>query len=117
MIPFEIAETTKEMAKFLATKDPSHLSASLKHALAVKQYAEAAKTSAPGGRGSGGEGGGHIRGAEGRRAEETEREKSHRALVVVNVGDGIVVNPKEFTRQLVKGLNEAYKDNVSIEFA
>lgn len=117
MIPFEIAEATKEMAQFLATRDPSHLAASLKHTLAVKQYAEAARTSAPGGGAV--SGGGHIRGAEAGRGTpaEIEREKSHRALVVVNVGDGIVINPKEFTRQLVEGLNEAYRDNVRIEFA
>ena len=36
MIPFEVAEATKEFARFLATKDPMALASSLQHALAVK---------------------------------------------------------------------------------
>jgi len=112
MIPFEIAEATKEMADFFATKDPSHLAASLKHALAVKQYADAAKTSAPSS--SGGASGGS---ASAPSAEPERGQPEHHARVVVNVGDGVVINPKEFTRQLVEGLNEAYRDNVRIEFA
>ncbi len=113
MIPFEIAEATKEMAAFFSTKDPTHLAASLKHMLAVKQYADAAKTSASGGS-SGSAGAGSAPAAPG--PEQKER-VDHRARVVVNVGDGVVVNPKEFTRKLVEGLNEAYRDNVKIEFA
>jgi len=113
MIPFEIAEATKEMADFLATKDPSHLAASLKHALAVKQYADAAKTSASGGGAGSGSGGGSSTPT----AEPGRERIDRRARVVVNVGDGVVINPKEFTRQLVDGLNEAYNDNVIIEFA
>ena len=93
MIPFEIAEATKEMADFLATKDPSHLAASLKHALAVKQYADAAKTSAPAS--SGGTSGGS---ASAPSAEPERTRHEHRARLVVNVEDGVVINPKEFTR-------------------
>jgi len=113
MIPFEIAEATKDMAKFLSTRDPSFLAASLKHALAAKQYADAAKTAAHAGSIGGGGGEGGAAGAE-KAKEET---KPRAATVVVNVGDGVVVNPKEFTRQLIEGLNEAYRDNVKIEFA
>ncbi len=111
MIPFEIAEATKEMADFFATKDPTHLASSLKHLLAVKQYADAAKTSA--GSGASGSGGSSTAPP----AESPEDQTRHKARVVVNVGDGVVINPKEFVRQLVDGLNEAYRDNVRIEFA
>ena len=112
MIPFEIAEATKEMANFFATKNPTHLAASLKHALAVKQYAQAAKTSKSA----------SVSSALPARAPEkpataTVQQPQHRATVVVNVGDGVVVHPKEFVRQIIEGLNEAYKDNVVIEFA
>jgi hypothetical protein len=119
MIPFEIAEATKEMAQFLATKDPTHLAASLKHTLAVSQYAAAAKTGA----GAGGGAAGMSASAPRDRSEglsETEgapEESRHRATVVVNVGEGVVTHPKEFARQLIDGLNEAYHDDVYIDFA
>jgi len=118
MIPFELAEATKDMGMFLSTKDPSFLLASLKHALAVKQYADAAKSSASAG-GGGGVGGGGAGGAgplgTGPQAEAIPAPKS--ARVVVNMGDGVITQPKEFVRQLVQGLNEAYRDNVDVEFA
>jgi len=53
---FEIAEATKEFAKFLGTKDPSHLVSSLEHALAAKQYLASAKGASGGGGGGGGGG-------------------------------------------------------------
>jgi len=112
MIPFEIAEATKEMANFLATRDPSHLAASLKHALAVKQYAQAAKTSK-----GVSTGGGAVVGRAPHLPRAQERAPRHTAHIVVNVGDGVVVHPKEFARQIIEGLNEAYRDNVVIEFA
>jgi len=112
MIPFEIAEATKEMANFLATRDPSHLAASLKHALAVKQYAQAAKTSKSVSTSAGALGRTAPRVP--RAQEKALRQKAH---IVVNVGDGVVVHPKEFARQIIEGLNEAYRDNVVIEFA
>jgi len=114
MIPFEIAEATKEMGNFIATKDPSHLAASLKHVLAVKQYADAAKTSHHSA-GSEGHGAGDL--ATGTASRTENAPPNHAAQVVVNVGEGIIVQPKEFVRQLIDGLNEAYKDNVKIEFA
>ena len=118
MIPFELAEATKDMGMFLSTRDPSFLLASLKHALAIKQYADAAKSSASAG-GGGGVGAGGVGGAgalgTGPQAEATPATKS--ARVVVNVGDGVITQPKEFVRQLVQGLNEAYRDNVDVEFA
>jgi len=113
MIPFEIAEATKEMGKFLGTRDPRHLAASLKHALAVKQYAEVAKTSSKGA----GAGAGTTGAGAGAEKAEAEKPVSKTATVVVNVGDGVVLNPKEFVRQLIDGLNEAYRDNVKLEFA
>ena len=119
MIPFEVAEATKEMALFLATKDPSHLAASLKHTLAVSQYAAAAKTSAGAGASSAGSGSSAARAGAGGSPENkgaSERDRRH-ATVVVNVGDGVVTHPKEFARQMIDGLNEAYQDDVHIEFA
>jgi len=113
MIPFEIAEATKELGSFLATKDPSHLAASLKHALAVKQYADAAKTSARHGGDSGG--GQAAPAAQAPSAQPPAPAKS--GTVVVNIGEGIVTDPKAFARKIVEGLNEAYRDNVNIEFA
>jgi len=117
MIPFEIAEATMEMGKFLATKDPGHLAASLKHALAVKQYAEAAKTSASADSGGGGSEAG--KGSSGASPSGTDSASSGNksATVIVNIGDGVVTDPKAFARQLIDGLNEAYHDNVNIEFA
>jgi len=114
MIPFEIAEATKEMAKFFGTRNPSHLASSLRHALAAKQYAEAAKSSAKGAGGGAGAGVGTRIGAE-KPAEEKPAPKT--ATIVVNVGDGIILNPKEFVRNIIDGINEAYRDNVKLEFA
>jgi len=118
MIPFELAQATKDMAMFLSTKDPSFLLASLKHALAIKQYADAAKSSASAG-GGGGAGGSGVGGAgplaAGRQPEAVPAPKN--ARVVVNMGEGVITQPKEFVRQLVQGLNEAYRDNVDVEFA
>ncbi len=119
MIPFEVAEATKEMAQFFATKDPTHLAASLKHTLAISQYAAAAKTSAGAGQGAAGMSGSAPR-SRGERLSETQsapEESLHRATVVVNVGEGVVIHPKEFARQLIDGLNEAYHDDVHIDFA
>jgi hypothetical protein len=118
MIPFEIAEATMEMGKFLATKDPSHLAASLKHALAVKQYADAAKTSASADSGSSGAEAGKGSTGAGTSSSGSENIKPpSTSTVIVNIGDGVVTDPKSFARQLIEGLNEAYRDNVNIEFA
>ncbi len=118
MIPFEIAEATKEMAQFLATKDPSHLAASLKHTLAVSQYAAAAKTSAGAGASAAGAGSESAgRGSRGSPETQTSERGQKHATVVVNVGEGVVTHPKEFARQMIEGLNEAYHDDVHIEFA
>jgi len=68
MAAFEVAEGTKAFAKFLETKDPTFLLSSLQHALAAKQYLEAAKSGGGGGGGRGG-GGGGVGG--GRRDTET----------------------------------------------
>jgi hypothetical protein len=73
MIPFEIAEGTKEMARFLGTGDPAALASALQHGLAIKQYLEAAKGGASGGSVSGGGGGG---GGGGRHDSVREAESS-----------------------------------------
>jgi len=106
------------MGKFLATKDPSHLAASLKHALAVKQYADAAKTSASADSGSSGAEAGKGSTGAGTSSSGSENIKPpSTSTVIVNIGDGVVTDPKSFARQLIEGLNEAYRDNVNIEFA
>jgi hypothetical protein len=117
MIPFELAEATKDMGMFLSTKDPSYLLASLKHALAIKQYADAAKSSAPsaGGASAGGAGGNSDARLSAPKAEAAPPNRN--SSIVVNMGDGVITQPKEFVRQLVSGLNEAYQDNVDVEFA
>lgn len=119
MIPFEIAEATKEMAQFLATKDPTHLAASLKHTLAVGQYAAAAKSGAGAGVSSAGAAGAASSTRQEIPSQEKEQtqETGRAATVVVNVGEGVVTHPKEFARQIIDGLNEAYRDDVHIEFA
>lgn len=120
MIPFELAEATKNLGMFLSSKDPSFLLASLKHALAVKQYADAAKSSASAGGSGGGVGGAGVAGNAGQLASESQQgavAAPKNARVVVNIGDGVITEPKEFVRQLVQGLNEAYRDNVDVEFA
>ncbi len=33
------------------------------------------------------------------------------------MGEGIVTNPRQFARELVKGLNDDWDDDVNLEFA
>ncbi|MFO8056100.1 MAG: hypothetical protein R6V10_02240 [bacterium] len=113
MIPFEVAEATKEFARFLGTRDPSALASSLKHTLAAKQYAAAAKAASPSGAKGGGAGAGggkeHGRGKE--REEKTSR-------VVVNVGRQVgMVDTYEFARNLIDAINENVSDDVVLEVA
>jgi len=117
MVPFEIAEATKEFARFLGTKDPAALASSLKHALAASQYAAAAKASAgatAGGGGSagpGGQGAGSAPGTQGR-----EDEPSHHTRLIVNVGRQVgIVDTYEFARTLIDAINENIKDDVILE--
>ena len=118
MIPFEIAEATKEFARFLGTRDPAALASSLKHALAAKQYAAAAKAgsqSGSSGQGGGGGLGGGGRGAataEGKAQEESER----RTRLIVNVGRQVgIVDTYEFARMLIAAINENIRDDVVLE--
>jgi hypothetical protein len=115
MVPFEIAEATKEFARFLGTKDPSALASSLKHALAAKQYASAAKasaaTSSGGGAAAGGAAAGQAPGTPGREAEP-----SHHTRLIVNVGRQVgIVDTYEFARTLIDAINENIKDDVILE--
>lgn len=114
MVPFEIAEATREFARFLGTHDPTALAASLKHALAARQYAAAAKAGHPGGGESGGGGAGSGAGLK-PAAQLKEEEKRH-ARVVVNVGRRIgVVDTYEFARTLIDAINENLSDDVVLE--
>lgn len=110
MIPFEVAEASKEFARFLGTGDPSALASSLKHTLAAKQYATAAKAASPSGAKSGGAGGGPAK-SQGR--PESEEKKSR---VVVNVGRQVgMVDTYEFARNLIEAINENIADDVVLE--
>lgn len=110
MIPFEVAEATREFARFLGSGDPAALAASLRHTLAARQYAAAAKSGAGGGDGGGGHGGGGKN-----RAEKPEAE--HRqARVVVNVGRQVgLIDTYEFARGLISAINENLSDDVILE--
>jgi len=110
MVPFEIAEATKEFARFLGSGDPAALASSLRHTLAARQYAAAAKSG--GGGGSGGAGGG---GGEKRRAEPAAPDRKQ-ARVVVNVGRQVgLVDTYEFARSLIESINENLSDDVILE--
>lgn len=113
MIPFEIAEATKEFARFLGTRDPAALASSLKHTLAAKQYAAAAKGASPSGAKGGGAGAGG--GKEHRPGKEREEKTSR---VVVNVGRQVgMVDTYEFARNLIDAINENVSDDVILEVA
>lgn len=119
MIPFEIAEATKEFARFLGTRDPRALASSLKHALAAKQYASAAKSGgASSGSGGGGAPGG-MGGAKPAANEEPEAQKARRnARVIINVGRKVgVVDTYEFARTMIDAINENISDDVVLEVA
>jgi len=131
MIPFEIAEATKEFARFLGTRDPAALASSLKHALAAKQYGEAA-SSAGKSTGAGGIGAiaappaaaaapagppaaalppaAPIPGA----APETEAEKG-KTFITVNVAPGVELDRYAFARDLVGVINENTADDVVLD--
>ncbi len=111
MIPFEIAEATKEFARFLGTRDPAALASSLKHTLAAKQYAAAAKAASPSGAKGGAAGG--QGGKQSRPSPEKEDKKSR---VVVNVGRQVgMVDTYEFARNLIEAVNENISDDVVLE--
>jgi len=115
MIPFEVAEATKEFARFLGTRDPSALASSLKHALAARQYAAAAKSASP----SGGSGGPSAAGGDrppAPRPGGQRREGGTR--VIVNVGRQVgLVDTYEFARTLIDAINENVADDVILEVA
>ena len=114
MVPFEIAESTKEFARFLGTKDPSALASSLKHALAARQYAAAAKSSAGGSASVGGA----ASGAPAATAAQGEEKPSRQARVIVNVDRQVgVVDTYEFARTLIDAINENVSDDVVLEVA
>ena len=114
MIPFEIAEATKEFARFLSSGDPAALASSLRHTLAVRQYAEAAKSGGAGGSGGGGGGGGGGK----KSREETPAAERRQARVVVNVGRQVgLVDTYEFARGLIEAINENLSDDVILEVA
>jgi hypothetical protein len=115
MVPFEIAEATKEFARFLGTKDPSALASSLKHALAARQYAAAAKASAGAASGGGSAGGGASPTAK-PGAQGNQDEQSRHARVIVNVGRQVgIVDTYEFARTIIDAINENIKDDVILE--
>jgi hypothetical protein len=114
MMPFEIAEATREFARFLSTRDPAALASSLKHALAAKQYAAAAKS------GGGGEsgGGGAPPSAPAASQPGAANEPSRQSRVIVNVGRQIgLVDTYEFARNLIDAINENLRDDVVLEVA
>lgn len=118
MVPFEVAEATKEFARFIGSKDPSALASSLKHTLAAKQYAAVAKAgsagSASGGR-AGGTGGERQDGVASSREEEA---RSRQARVIVNVGRKVgVVDTYDFARTIIDAINENIRDEVILEVA
>jgi len=113
MIPFEIAESTKEFARFLGTKDPSALASSLKHALSARQYASAAKVGGASGGGGAARSGG---GSAGPAGHSGGSEPSRHARVIVNVGRQVgVVDTYEFARTLIDAINENVGDDVVLE--
>jgi hypothetical protein len=117
MVPFEIAESAQDFAKFLGSGDPTALAASLQHALAAKQYAAVAKTGVGGGGGGGG-GGGHGGGGGGKREEAAPVPERKATRVIVNVGRGVgVIDTYEFARGLIGAINENLSDDVVLEVA
>lgn len=113
MIPFEVAEATKEFARFLGSGDPAALASSLRHTLAARQYAAAAKTGGGGGHGGGGGGGGGDK----RKTEAADSDRKT-ARVVVNVGRQVgMVDTYEFARGLIEAINENLADDVVLEVA
>ena len=91
-----------------------YLAASAAHIDAMAQLAKVAGGSTSTSKSHSGGGSG---GSSSSQASAPPASPVHRSTVVVNVGDGVVTNPKEFAKQIVLGLNEAYRDNVNIEFA
>jgi hypothetical protein len=115
MVPFEIAEATREFGRFLSTRDPGALASSLKHALAAKQYAAAAK-SGGGAEGSAGGGSASPPAASGSAAGNAE--PSRQTRVIVNVGRQVgLVDTYEFARNLIDAINENMRDDVILEVA
>ncbi len=114
MIPFEIAEATKEFARFLGTKDPTALASSLKHALAAQQYAKAAKS-------GGGSVAGYRTGGQGSAAETAPSNsdpETRQTRVVVDVGRNVgLIDTYDFARELIDAINENLSDDVILEVA
>ena len=114
MVPFELAEATREFARFLGSRDPGALASSLRHALAARQYAAVAK-SAAGGAPSGGGSAGGGRGGPAARAGDSEPSRGS-ARVIVNVGhQTALVDTYEFARTLIDAINENLDDDVILE--
>jgi len=119
MIPFEIAEATKEFARFLSTGDPMALASSLEHALAVKQYAEAAGASGGGGS-HGGSGGGGGQKAAGPESTKTEPQRTGTIII-----EGARRDPHEQITltgeqlyQIVDGINSKWREgSIILDFA
>jgi hypothetical protein len=118
MIPFEVAEATKEFARFLSTGDPLALAASLQHALAVKQYAEAAGAGGKSGGGGGGGGGGAK--AAGPESATTEPQRTGTIII-----EGARRDPNERITltgeqlyQIVDGINSKWREgSIVLDFA
>jgi len=119
MIPFEVAEATKEFARFLSTGDPLALASSLQHALAVKQYAEAAGAGGKSGGGGGGGGGG---GAKAPKPESATTEPQRTGMIII---EGARRDPNETITltgeqlyQIVDGINAKWKEgSIILDFA
>lgn len=119
MIPFEIAEATKEFARFLGTGDPMALASSLQHALAVKQYAEAAGAGARGHSGGHGAAGGVSRPPLTPPAE-TEPSRTGRIIIEGAKRDPneTIVLTGEQLYQMVDGINRKWREgSIVLEFA
>jgi hypothetical protein len=122
MIPFEVAEATKEFARFLSTGDPLALASSLQHALAVKQYAEAAGGGGHqgGGGGAGGGGAGGTRSAAAAESAEAEPSRSGRIIIEGALRDSNeqITLTGEQLYQIVDGLNAKWKEgSIVLDFA
>jgi len=119
MIPFEIAEATKEFARFLGTGDPMALASSLQHALAVKQYAEAASAGGGGHGGGGGGAGGVSRPPAAPQAEE-EPARTGRIIIEGAKRDSneTITLTGEQLYEIVDGINSKWKEgSIVLDFA
>jgi hypothetical protein len=119
-IPLEVAQIAIDIAKVADNFQDPPVAAGYAAAAAAPTLALGKLVEAAAGKGSGSAPssvGGGSGGSSSSQASAAPASPVHRSTVVVNVGDGVVTNPKEFAKQIVLGLNEAYRDNVNIEFA